>query len=54
MLAGGKGALHIGVGNGDVFDVAALDFRQESAEGVWLFATCRGALDDLIQQNGRQ
>src|SRR5262245_7321926 len=54
MLAGGKGAFHIGVGNGNFFNVAALDFGQESAEGVWLFATCRGALDDLIQQDGRQ
>ena len=40
MLASGKGAFHIRVGNRDFFNVAALDFRQESAESVWLFTTC--------------
>ena len=44
----------VGIGNYDFFDVVAVNFFQQPAEGKDLLSSGRGVLHDLIQQYSRR
>jgi len=50
----GEVSADVGIGNYDFFDVVAVNFFQQPAEGKDLLSSGRGVLHDLIQQYSRR